>query len=271
MKAYLCILLLYRKPEKKAKFALYKKNNTLFLPITIIKILSMIQKFILLSLSLLLLSSCMGKEESSSGNDTSKDPTTVQGTVASPTFGAGTNTLTIYADFQCPACIAFNKAIMPIFMEYAQKGQVQLVFKQFPLTSIHKNAERDALAALCSVEQDKYMQYKNALYTLEEKKSGARVSDAERVEAGKGILDTEKLADCIKADKYLTQVRNEVKEGVQAGVTGTPTILFNGKKVDNKLFSNLEATRTVLSRWLAVPTPTPGPTPENPDGTVPNP
>jgi hypothetical protein len=46
---------------------------------------------------------------------------------------------------------------------------------------MHKNAERDALAALCSSEQGKYMGYKKALYALEESKSGAKVSDEDRV------------------------------------------------------------------------------------------
>jgi protein-disulfide isomerase len=76
-----------------------------------------------------------------------------QATIASPTYGSGKHTLTIFADFQCPACIATDKIVGPIFEEYVSKGYVMITYKQFPLTNIHKNAERDALAALCSSEQ----------------------------------------------------------------------------------------------------------------------
>ena len=48
---------------------------------------------------------------------------------------------------------------------------------------MHKNAYRDALAALCGAEQGKYMETKKAIYTLEIEKKEARVSDADRIKA----------------------------------------------------------------------------------------
>jgi protein-disulfide isomerase len=150
-------------------------------------------KYIFLCISLFLLASC-----TPSATDTTSSKNLPQSSVASPTFGSGKHTLTIFADFQCPACIAFANAINPIIEEYAQKGHVTITYKQFPLTSIHKNAERDAIAALCSVEQGKYMEYKKALYAMEQGKSGAKVSDEDRVAAAKDILDTAKLTECLK-------------------------------------------------------------------------
>jgi hypothetical protein len=92
------------------------------------------------------------------------------------------------------------------------------VFKQFPLTSIHPNAERDAIAALCSAEQGKYMDYKKALYALEPTrevvKNKQTVSDDDRVNIGKDILDQTKLRECLSSEKYLPQVRAEMAEGM---------------------------------------------------------
>jgi hypothetical protein len=48
---------------------------------------------------------------------------------------------------------------------------------------MHKNAYRDALAALCGAEQGKYMETKKALYAMEESKSEAKVSDEDRIKA----------------------------------------------------------------------------------------
>ena len=58
-----------------------------------------------------------------------------------------------------------------------------ITYRQFPLTNMHKNAYRDALAALCGAEQGKYMETKKAIYTLEIEKKEARVSDADRIKA----------------------------------------------------------------------------------------
>jgi protein-disulfide isomerase len=114
---------------------------------------------------------------------TDKYSPTLQKTIPSPTFGSGPRNLTIYADFQCPACIAFSDALGGAFEAYAASGKTTITYKQFPLTSIHPNAYRDAIAALCVAEQGKYMDGKKALYALEKKKAGAKVSDEDRINA----------------------------------------------------------------------------------------
>jgi protein-disulfide isomerase len=97
------------------------------------------------------------------------------------------------------------------------------------------------------------MKYKKALYALEESKNGTKVSDDDRVNIGKDILDTAKLTECLKADRYLAQVRSEMKEGDALGVTGTPTIFIDGKKLDNSVFRDPVILRTLLDKWLEVP------------------
>lgn len=204
--------------------------------------------YICIFLSFIFLASC-----TSTTSNTSSNISWIQAKIPSPVFGSGKHALTVFADFQCPACIATNKVVGPVFEEYASKGFAQITYKQFPLTSIHKNAERDALAWLCGAEQGKYMEYKKALYALEEGKSGAKVSDEERVSAGKDILDTTKLAQCIKENRYIEQVHAEMKEGETLGINGTPTILLDGKKIDNSVFRDPVILRSLLDTWLEVP------------------
>ncbi len=204
--------------------------------------------YICIFLSLFFVASCT----STSSNTPSNVPW-IQVKIPSPVFGSGKHTLTVFADFQCPACIATDKIVGPIFEEYAKNGFTKIIYKQFPLTSIHPNAERDALAALCSAEQGKYMEYKKVLYALEERKSGAKVSDDDRVNAGKDILDTAKLTQCLKESRYIDQVRAEMKEWDTLGVTGTPTVLLDGKKIDNSVFRDPVILRSLLDTWLEVP------------------
>lgn len=61
--------------------------------------------------------------------------------------------MTVFTDFQCPACIRFEKIIGDqLFEEYAKAGKIGLEYRMYPL-SIHKNAPDDALAALCAASE----------------------------------------------------------------------------------------------------------------------
>ncbi len=92
-----------------------------------------------LSISLLLLASCTSPTNSPTPTDVVSTGTGVR-TVATPTYGSGKTQVEIFADFQCPACIAFNESIQPIFEEYAASGRLTITYRQFPLT-MHKNAK----------------------------------------------------------------------------------------------------------------------------------
>ena len=50
-------------------------------------------------------------------------------------------TIIEFSDFQCPFCARFHIQTLPTIMEeYIEKGDVKLVFRDFPLQSIHPNA-----------------------------------------------------------------------------------------------------------------------------------
>lgn len=127
---------------------------------------------------------------------------------------------------------------MPILEEHAASGRLVITYKQFPLTTIHKNAYRDSLAALCADEQGKYMEYKKALYALEEGKAGATVTDEERIAAAKGIVtDETTFTQCLSSDKYKTRVDAEMDDADALRVNATPTLFFDGKKLDFSVFN----------------------------------
>jgi protein-disulfide isomerase len=87
----------------------------------------------------------------SNNTPVAKNPPTESRSVATPTYGTGKTQVTIFADFQCPACIASNDSLFPILEGYAASGRLTITYRQYPL-SMHKNAKGDAIAALCSAE-----------------------------------------------------------------------------------------------------------------------
>lgn len=179
---------------------------------------------------LFLLASCTETSTTSSVPSESKF-------IESPRQGSGAHELMIFADFQCPACQTFSKNVEPIFEEYVNSGVLTIVYKQFPLTQIHKNAFDDAVAALCSAEQGKYLPYKKALYTLESSKANAKVSNDERIKLAVDTgLDGSAFTQCVQSGRYKDQVNREIAEGDALRVTGTPTLFLDGKKLDLSVF-----------------------------------
>ena len=206
---------------------------------------------------LLFLSACTATTNTT---DTNKTPTTApttttptvkeNHTVATPTFGSWKTQVEIFADFQCPACIVFSENVGPIFEEYAASGKLTITFRQYPL-EMHKNAKSDAIAALCSAEQWKYMDYKKGLYSLEREKAGKSVTDAERVSLAKEKgLDETKFSSCLSSRAYEKQVESDIALGDSKWVNATPTIYIDGMKVDMSLFRDLNGFKTFLENRI---------------------
>lgn len=210
---------------------------------------------ILILCSLLLLGSCVaGNGNQNNPNNPGKTDTptasTENRTIATPTFGSGKTQVEIFADFECPACIMFSESIQPIFEEYAANGKLVLSFRQYPL-EMHKNAKWDAIAALCSAEQGKYLEYKKSLYGLEKAKAGKSISDSERVSLAKDNgLDETKFSTCLSTRAYEKQVLADIAYGDSKGVNATPTTFIDGIKVDMSLFRDVAGFKTFLDNRI---------------------
>lgn len=228
------------------KFEKERKFTTIIPGIPLFSFLNM-KKFLLVFLSIFLLSSCSGWVGTSSKTVSSESRT-----VATPTYGSGKHNIEIFADFQCPACINFSKSIGPILEWYAEKNQILITYRQYPLTQIHKNAFRDAMAALCAQEQGKYMDYKKALYALEESKAGATTTDEDRVNTAKEVgLDSLGMEACLATDRYKAQVESDMARGDSLKVNATPTVMLDGKKLDLGIFRDTDMFIKFLDRVVS--------------------
>jgi protein-disulfide isomerase len=146
-------------------------------------------------------------------------------TTGDPVLGPANARMTIveFSDFQCPYC---SKAVaeMKEVMRQMPKD-VKLIFKQFPLDS-HSDAEFAAEAALAAQVQGKFWEMHDLLYAGFPDVSRKRIM----VYAKDLKLDLPKFTADLDSHKFRTRVRSEEQEGETAGVAGTPTFFFNGKK-----------------------------------------
>ena len=135
-------------------------------------------------------------------------------------------TLVEFSDFQCPYC----QAVAPTLKQVAQKfgDQVQIVYRQYPITSIHPFAFKAAEASLCAHEQGKFWELHDRMFQDQKKLA---VSDLKETARGLG-LDSKKFDACLDAGRYVEQVQNDQKEAQRIGVNGTPAMFINGTYVE---------------------------------------
>lgn len=123
-------------------------------------------------------------------------------TSARPTYGSGPILIEYFRDYECGPCALFTETELPYLQFLARKNVITLIIRQYPLTSYHKNAYRDALAALCAHEQGQYDTYSRSLYALEKRRQHASVSDADRIGIARKLrLDVRIFGSCLKSSK----------------------------------------------------------------------
>lgn len=155
-------------------------------------------------------------------------------------------TVIAYEDIQCPVCGRFERDIFPtIRAEYVDTGRVRWVFRHFPLTSIHPQAQAAAEAAECAADQGAFFAFTEAQFANQ---SGFSRTRFEETAAALG-LDAAAFSICLDGGTKAPRVQRDSDSGVGLGVTGTPTFFVGGVKLVGTL--DLETWRAILDAQLA--------------------
>lgn len=142
-----------------------------------------------------------------------------------PTRGNVSAPITIveFSDFHCPYCRAAQPTLSALLAKYPDK--VRIIYRQFPLDSLHPEARHAAEASWCAGQQNKFWQYHDRLYANGPDASTEALS---RMAAEAG-LDTARFNSCLAGTDARAAVQRDVDEGVRFGVDGTPGFFVNGR------------------------------------------
>lgn len=132
-------------------------------------------------------------------------------------------TIVEFSDFQCPFCGNLYPVMKEIETKY--KDTVRIVYRQFPLTSIHPFAQKAAEASLCAKDQNKFWEYHDSLF---ENQQALSIDDL-KTRAVNLQLDTAAFNACLDSGKQVDAINKDVLEGNRVGVTGTPALYINGR------------------------------------------
>ena len=133
-------------------------------------------------------------------------------------------TVVVFSDFQCPFCGRVEPTLTQLEKEYA--GKVRVVWKNFPL-AFHNNAMPAAQAAMAADAQGKFWPMHDKLFA---NNTALERKDLDKYAQELG-LDMNKFKADMDSGKYKAVVDAETKEGSTLGVTGTPAVFINGRKI----------------------------------------
>ena len=153
-------------------------------------------------------------------------------------------TLVEFSDFQCPYCRGFVPTLKRVETTY--RDRVRIVYRQYPIPSLHPHAAKAAEASLCANEQGKFWDLHDLMFMEQDRLS---VDDL-KAKATRLGMDRAKFAACLDGGKFAQQVENDVREGTRAGVNGTPAVYVNGVLVEGGAAS-YEAVARALDAELA--------------------
>jgi protein-disulfide isomerase len=134
----------------------------------------------------------------------------------------------VIIEFGCYSCHYTKKAeqtIKRIIGKYGDK--VLYIYKDFPLSLTHPTANMAAQAAHCALEQDKYWEYRESLFGDQSRQLREDlISYADDLG-----LDIGEFEYCLESEKYLPLVEQNYNQGLESGITVTPTFFINGHPI----------------------------------------
>ena len=105
------------------------------------------------------------------------------------------------------------------------KDNVAITFKHYPLFG-HPDAEQAAEASECAGEEGKFWEMYDKLFA--DNQAGRMSAEQYKIDAVDLGLNQEQFNQCLDSSKYKNKIIEQIAEGNEAGVTGTPTIFVNG-------------------------------------------
>jgi len=151
-----------------------------------------------------------------------------------PSVGPANAAVTIveFADLECPTCAATQKFIeTKLLPKYGNK--IRIVFKEFPLVTIHQWALQAALANECVYELDPedFFHYRSIVFASQSMINADNVRTL-LLDFGQRIgVNRLSLAKCLDSRASLPRVEADMHEGQKLGIMSTPTLFINGVPV----------------------------------------
>lgn len=140
-----------------------------------------------------------------------------------------------YSDFECPFCKQFGE--IPNKVVDAMPDQVNLVWRNFPLSFHDPMATKEAIATVCAAQQGgntAFWKYTDAIFKTT-RSNGQGMPSVNGVDPLLALakaqgLNVEKFDACLQSEAAAKQVSADLQDGINAGISGTPGVILVNHK-----------------------------------------
>jgi protein-disulfide isomerase len=129
-----------------------------------------------------------------------------------------------FADYQCGHCKAASSIVKSVVEKYGDK--VFFTYMDFPLHGEEGASWELAVAAACADAQGKFWPYHSEVWAEPHPDKESPLAIAQKVG-----LDEAQFKSCLSSDFGKERVRKSMQEAENLGISGTPSIFVNGRKI----------------------------------------
>ncbi|PIR05140.1 MAG: hypothetical protein COV57_00650 [Candidatus Liptonbacteria bacterium CG11_big_fil_rev_8_21_14_0_20_35_14] len=136
-------------------------------------------------------------------------------------------TIVEYSDFECPFCQRVHPTLSRVVEDY--QGEVKWVYRHFPLTNIHSNAQSAAVASECVAKLgggDSFWEFANQVFENQRSLD----NDLYKSIAQNLNIDAEEFNSCLSDKSIIDEVNTDRAEATKAGGRGTPFSIIIDKE-----------------------------------------
>lgn len=184
-------------------------------------------------------------------------------------------TIDIFEDFQCPNCETLEQAIGPDLATQIKDGKAQVRYHTMAFLDSASNgnrySSRAANAAICAsdINVDTFAKLHTILYGKDSKGEAVQPAENSSGRTDIQLLDYGKQAGiagqsfttfqtCVQSEQHKALIEAITDNSSKRGVSGTPTVLVNGKKLDAPSKASVDA--AIAAAVANAPSPTATPT-----------
>lgn len=135
----------------------------------------------------------------------------------------------LYSDIDCAYCKDFQATLTQLMSEYAQGGQVALIYRHFPVINLHQYAAEHAEAAECVAELGGDSSFFRFIDLLQQTAAGNNEFHPDGYPSAVESLGLSLSAfeECRKSNRHVERVTLDFENAVDAGGEAAPyTVLL---------------------------------------------
>ena len=133
-----------------------------------------------------------------------------------------------FSDFACPYCRAMSQKLKAAADKHPE---VEVVWKDFPITSLHPDSLSAHQAARCAGEQGKFWEYHDKLF-----QNQANLSATTELSLANGLgLKPQAFLGCLSSTGVSSSIQEDMAEGEALQIDGTPFLFVGDQRISGLL------------------------------------